>query len=284
MKPQASIRFHPALAIVIAGTLGAAPSAQAPAGSSRRAPAAGTTKAATPPAATTPTLVWTPDAKDSKNVIKASEVMVNWNPAHYIKAEAVCAPNGASVSFELDGDGNGKIPPMFESHADPTSNGDDLVADVPVRIDGASHVAKAWLTQVKDANVINEMGVLFYEPGIAARVRGEQRLLVRGLGDLTEALVGGAADDQVEEGIRTSAGPLSDLVNARSIRVELPIHEGSYQASLEVNPQHPVLHDFAVRCYERFGGRVTAPASSAAPAPPKTGPSRTGTTRTAPTK
>jgi hypothetical protein len=279
MKPQAS-RLHLALAIVIACALGAAASAQAPGASNRRAPAPGTTRAATPPAATTPTLVWQPDAKNPKTVLKAGEVMVNWNPAHFIKAEAVCAPNGASVNFELHGP-DGKIGPEFLSHTDPTSNGDDLVADVNVRMDGTSHVAKAWLTQYKGYNVVNEMGVLFYEPGLAARVRGEQRLLVRGLGDLTGALVGGAADADAEEGIRTSAGPLSDLVNAHSIRVELPIHEGSYQATLELSPQSQVFHDFAVRCYEHFGGRVTPPAT---PAPAGTGPSRTAPTRTGPTK
>ena len=254
-----------AAAIAVACAAGITGSAQAPAGSRRSPTPAPRTNAAasTPTPATTPTLAWHPDAKNPKTVIKSDEVMVKWNPAHFVKAEAVCAQNGASVNFELHGD-DGKIGPMFESHTDPTSNGDDLVADVNVRIDGQAHVAKAWLTQYQGNNVVNEMGLLFYEPGIAARVRGEQRLLVRGLGDLAGALVGAAADADAEEGIRTSAGPLSDLVTARSIRVELPVQQGSYAASLEVNPQHPVLHELAVRCYERFGGQVT-PRPAAAP-------------------
>jgi hypothetical protein len=215
-------------------------------------------------ASTNPVLAWHPDAKNPKTVIKTDAVTVRTNPVHVISAEAVCAQNGVSVNFELHG-ADDKIGPMFVSHSDPTSNGDDLVADVNVRMDGQSHVAKAWLTQYQGNNVVNEIGVLFYEPGIAARVRGEQRLQVSGLGDLTGALVGAAADADVQEGIRTSAGPLADLVNARSIRVDLPVQQGNYEASLELSPQNELFHEFAVRCYERFGGRVTPAAPSTAP-------------------
>ena len=54
----------------------------------------------------------------------------------------------------------------------------------------------------------------------------------------------------------SAAGPLSELVSARSIRIELPVTTFDPKPVLDLNPQDPALHKFVSDCNAKFtGGR-----------------------------
>jgi hypothetical protein len=217
-----------------------------------------------------PLLYWHPDTKNPKTVLKADVKLLEPNASNGIFAEAVCAQNGASVNFKLVSD-DAKPQLQFDWHPDPTKT-DEGVVDVKVAVDGNFHIAKGFLTIDGDNQYVNDMGVLFYEPGLAAKTKGERHFEIR-TGSSLDNLLGGrvAADaqDEIDEGIRTSAGPLRDLANARKILMEMPIR-GHDSAIYDLNAQDPVFHAFAQRCYEHF-------ATPAAPAP-TSAPPRTPTT------
>jgi hypothetical protein len=189
--------------------------------------------------------------------------------------EAVCGPNGASVNFRLF-DGKGNNGPKFDHHEDPSAVGakSDIV-DIDVSVDGKSHVAKGFLSVDGNNQFVNETGVLFYEPGLAVKTRGERQFEVRlggSIDNLTQGLARADADAEIEEGLRTSAGPLSDLVKAHTIEMRVPIAGLRSRASFELDPTTPVFREFAGRCYSHFGGsstpRATPPASNSSPAAP----------------
>jgi hypothetical protein len=193
------------------------------------------------------------------------------NPDDAIFAEAVCASNGVSVSFMLYDGTDDQKGPHFAARRDPNTDSHAPVVDITVRTDGKSHLAKGFLAVDGDNAFVNNVGLLFYDPSIAAQVRGARRLEVRTgtpLDVLTQPLALAGADAEIEEGIRTSAGPLSDLVNARSIEMDFPLLDSrTATATLELSPQDPVMHAFAAKC----GG--TSPSPAAAPAPrPSSGP------------
>jgi hypothetical protein len=220
-----------------------------------------------------PTMIWHPDKEQPANVLKADLKFVH-KPYDGIYGEVVCAPNGAGVNFKLLGK-DGEPGPQFDWYEGDTGDG---YVNITVRVDNKSHVAKGFLVKEKGDTYVNHVGVLFYEPGIAVKVRGQRQFDVR-LGGVIDNIVGGevrdAANAEIEEGLRTSAGPLSDLVNARSIQMEIPVREGNYKATLELNPQDATLHAFATRCYERFATPAKPVPVTAAPAPASPTPSRT---------
>jgi len=214
-------------------------------------------------------LHWHPDKERPERVLKSDVKFVN--PDDAIFAEAVCASNGVSVSFMLYDGTDDQKGPHFAARRDPNTDSHAPVVDITVRTDGKSHLAKGFLAVDGDNAFVNNVGLLFYDPSIAAQVRGARRLEVRTgtpLDVLTQPLALAGADAEIEEGIRTSAGPLSDLVNARSIEMDFPLLDSrTATATLELSPQDPVMHAFAAKC----GG--TSPSPAAAPAPrPSSGP------------
>ena len=229
-----------------------------------------------------PLLIWHPDAKDPKTVLKADIKFLNNDPRKRparserkspdgVATEAICAENGASINFQLVGERDTQGS-QFDWHEDPAMP-DEGVVDVKVTIDGTAHAAKGFLLLEGDNQYVNHMGLLFYEPGLPVRARRQTEFGLR-TGTPLDNIFGGLLNDssqaQADDGVRTSAGPLRDLVSARSIKFEFPIREGQYSATLELNPQDAVMHDFATRCYERF---VTTKAPAAPAQPPPT-PSR----------
>lgn len=218
-------------------------------------PSASSTPSVDLAAALGPTLVWHPEKERPATVLKSDIKLIGpKKPDGYdgLFGEAVCSKNGVSVNFKLLG--STEPGPSFESYEN--SGGEGFV-DVDVSIDDQYHVAKGFLN-IEGVNLyVNSMGVLFYEPTLAARAPGERRLEARTgteLDRLIGPLVTAATEAEIAEGLRTSAGPLTDLVKARSILLRVPIHEG-YQATVEMNPQEPTLHAFATRCLAGFGAR-----------------------------
>lgn len=71
-----------------------------------------------------------------------------------------------------------------------------------------------------------------------------------------DGLLGGIVKQTAQSNAQTwqsnSADPLSDLVNARSIRVELPVTTFDPKPLLDLNPQDPVLHKFVSDCNAKF--------------------------------
>jgi hypothetical protein len=216
------------------------------------------------------TLKWHPDTQQPQNVLKADPVFVNLN-TEIVFMEAVCAPNGASVNFKVF-DRDGKTGPQFDHHGDPSGASKTEIVDIDVSVDGRSHVAKGFLPIVDDKQAVNNVGVLFYEPGIAVKTRDERQFVGR-LGASVDNIIGAAAaaeaSAEIDEGLRTSAGPLSDLVKAKSIDMRMPILGARAKAAFELSPTTPLFRAFAERCYARFGG---SPASQ--PAAPASEPSR----------
>ncbi len=218
---------------------------------------------------------WHPDKKQPQDVLKSDPMFLNQNDVVFV--EAVCAPNGASVNFEIF-DKNDKPGPQFDSHEDPTGTARGEIVDIDVVIDGASHVAKGFLVLKGNDLFVNNVGVLFYEPGIAVRTRGERQIQLRSgtpLDNITGALLTADADPEIAEGLRTSAGPLAVLPKASSIEMRVPVAGARTKAAYELSPTAPLFREFANRCYAKFGGTTTArPTATSAPTG-STPPSRT---------
>jgi len=213
-------------------------------------------------------LHWHPDKERPQKVLKADIKFVNADDA--IFAEAVCATNGVSVNFMLYDGTNDQKGPQFVHRDDPNTDSHAPVVDITVRTDGKSHLAKGFLALDGggDKVFVNNVGLLFYDASIAAQVRGQRRLEVRTgtpLDVLTQPLALAGADAEIEEGLRTSAGPLSDLLNARSIEMDFPLLDSrTAKATFELSPQDPVMQDFVARC----GGTSPSPAPAPAPQTP----------------
>jgi hypothetical protein len=213
-------------------------------------------------------LHWRPDKDRPQSVLKAEIKFVNDDDAVF--AEAVCASNGVSVSFMLYDGTDDQKGPQFANRRDPNTESHAPVVDVTVRTDGRSHLAKGFLALDGDNAFVNNVGLLFYDPSIAAQVRGQRRLEVRTgtpLDVLTQPLALAGADAEIEEGLRTSAGPVSDLLNARSIEMDFPLLDSrTAKATLELSPQDPAMHAFVARC----GGTSSSPAPAPASGPANT--------------
>jgi hypothetical protein len=142
---------------------------------------------------------------------------------------------------------------------DDTSRGDDgtQIADVRLVVDDHPvHVAQGFPQLDGHQLYTNTLGLLFYEPHTADRaIRDQTNRATTGVAAL-DGLIGGmvkqAARSNADTWQSNSAGPLSDLVSARSIRVELPVTTFDPKPVLDLNPQDPVLHKFVNECSAKF--------------------------------
>ena len=173
-----------------------------------------------------------------------------------VSATAYCSSNGVSVFFLADvSDGDPK--PSFPWYSDDSRGGDEQIADVRLRVDDRPvHVAQGFPNVDGHQLYTNTLGLLFYEPHTAERAVNDQRERVTTGLPALDGLVSGIAKQAAENNAQTwqdnAAGPLSDIVNARSIRVELPVTTFDPKPLLDLNPQDPVLHKFVTDCSAKF--------------------------------
>ncbi|MGH9572337.1 MAG: hypothetical protein ACRD40_02240 [Candidatus Acidiferrales bacterium] len=179
------------------------------------------------------------------------------DPAFSVTASAYCSSNGVSVFF-LAAAGAKDTPPQYSWYQNPDDDSAQI-ADVRMRVDDRSvHVAHGFENVDGHTAYFNWLGLLFYEPGVVARAAQEQAdSASTGIAAL-DGLVGGLVRQQAQansqQWAESSAGPLSDLVNARSIRVELPLLNHGTPPVVDLNPQDKVLHEFVQTCNARFAG------------------------------
>ena len=173
-----------------------------------------------------------------------------------VRADAYCSRNGVSVFFLADVS-NGDPKPSFPWYDDDSRGDDEQIADVRLRVDDRPvHVAQGFPNVEGHQQYTNTLGLLFYEPHTAERAVNDQRSAAATGVPALDAMVSGMTKQAAENNAQTwqsnSAGPLSDLVNARSIRVELPVTTFDPKPLLDLNPQDPVLHKFVTDCSAKF--------------------------------
>jgi hypothetical protein len=169
---------------------------------------------------------------------------------------AYCSSNGVSVFFKaVAGD---KDPmPSFPWYDDTSRGDDEQIADVRLRVDDRSvHVAQGFPETEGHTSYTNTLGLLFYAPHDAERaVREQENSVATGVPAL-DGFLGGIVKQAAQSNVQTwqsnSAGPVSDLANARSIRVELPVTTFDPKPLLDLNPQDPVLRKFVDECSAKF--------------------------------
>jgi len=197
----------------------------------------------------------------------ALKFFLNVSPTYFVTISATCTNNGVSVFFTAEA-GSKDPAPQFPWYTDNTG---EQVADVRLRVDQRPvHVAQGFPDQQGHTVYTNTLGLLFYEPNLISRsTRQQEDSATTGFAPF-DGLIGGmvkqAAQANAQTWAENSAGPLSDLLNATSIRVELPLTNYS-QAILDLNPQDKVLHPFVTSCSAKFGGASSRPAAQPAPAP-----------------
>jgi hypothetical protein len=76
--------------------------------------------------------------------------------------------------------------------------------------------------------------------------------------------VRGAAELELDDAQASSAGPVTDLLKAKSIRLEMSIEHN--RPFVDLNPQDAVLHKFASDCAAKLGIGAS-PAKTASPQP-----------------
>jgi len=173
-----------------------------------------------------------------------------------VSAKAYCSRNGVSVFFLADVSA-GDPKPSFPWYSDASRGDDEQITDVRIRVDDRSvHVAQGFPDVEGHQVYTNTLGLLFYEPHTAQRAVDDQtNRVTTGLPAL-DGLVAGVAKQAAQSNVQTwqssAAGPLSDLVSARSIRVELPVTTFDPKPVLDLNPQDPVLHKFVIDCNAKF--------------------------------
>jgi hypothetical protein len=173
-----------------------------------------------------------------------------------VSVTAYCSSNGVSVFFLADA-GEGDPKPSFPWYNDDSRGDDEQISDVRLRVDDRSpHVAQGFPNVEGHQLYTNTLGLLFYEPHTAERAeRDQENRVTTGLPAL-DGLVSGIAKQAAQNNVQTwqssAAGPLSDLVNAHSIRVELPVTTFDPKPVLDLNPQDPVLHKFVTECNAKF--------------------------------
>jgi len=173
-----------------------------------------------------------------------------------VSVTAYCSSNGVSVMFLADA-GEGDPKPSFPWYNDDSRGDDEQITDVRLRVDDrAVHVAQGFPNVEGHQLYTNTLLLLFYEPHTAERAESDQvNRVTTGLPAL-DGLVSGVAKQAAQSTVQawqsSAAGPLSDLVNARSIRVELPVTTFDPKPLLDLNPQDPVLHRFVTDCSAKF--------------------------------
>lgn len=180
-------------------------------------------------------------------------------PSYVVTVSASCGKNGVSIFFIANA-GTGKPEPQYAWYVDNSDNSGDQVADVRMRVDGRSvHVAQGYPEEKGHTQYTNSLGLLFYEPNLVAHVAQDQsdsaNTGILGFDRFMAPMVKQAANANAQKWADSSAGPLSDLVNARSIRVELPLTNMGAAPVLDLNPQDKVLHKFVKDCAARFDAR-----------------------------
>jgi len=173
----------------------------------------------------------------------------------FVTARAYCSKNGVSLYF-LVAAGDKDPMPGFPWYDDP-SRPDEQIADVRIRVDDRPvHVAQGFPDVDGHQLYTNTLLLLFYEPHTFDRaVRDQQQSATTGI-PAVDGLLGGlvrqAAQSNVQSWQNSAAGPLSDLVTARSIRVELPVTTFEPKPVLDLNPHDAVLHKFVADCNAKF--------------------------------
>ena len=173
-----------------------------------------------------------------------------------VSTKAYCSRNGVSVFFLADVSA-GDPKPSFPWYSDASRGDDEQITDVRIKVDDRSvHVAQGFPDVEGHQVYTNTLGLLFYEPHTAERAENDQvNRVTTGLPAL-DGLVAGVAKQAAQANVQTwqssAAGPLSDLVNARNIRVELPVTTFDPKPVLDLNPQDPVLHKFVTDCNAKF--------------------------------
>ncbi len=159
--------------------------------------------------------------------------------------------------FFLVGAGAKDPAPSFPWYDDTSRGDDEQITDVRLRVDDHPvHVAQGFPEVDGHQLYTNTLGLLFYEPHTAERaVRDQEKRVATGVPAI-DGLLGGIVKQTAQNNAQTwqsnAAGPLSDLVNARSIRVELPVTTFDPKPLLDLNPQDPVLHRFVNGCNAKF--------------------------------
>jgi len=210
-----------------------------------------------------PALVWRIETKKDAltdavtSTPSALKFFLTTEPAFSVKATAYCSSNGASVFFLATADAK-DTPPQYSWYQNPDDDSTQI-ADVRMRVDdGTVHVAHGFENVDGHTAYVNWLGLLFYEPGVVARAAREQADSASTGIAAIDGLVGGIVRQQAQansqQWAESSAGPLSDLLNARSIRVELPFANQATLPVVDLNPQDKVLHGFVQTCNARFAG------------------------------
>ncbi len=196
---------------------------------------------------------------------------------HYdlIDARVSCNRNGMSVFFINGGS-------YLDLQASPLAfawyrdNYNEWASDVVVKADGVSHTAKGFPNEESDKLYSNQLGIFFYKPDLAIQQTFATERQIRtgtgldSLGSLFDSIVRKAAETDANDAAAKSAGPLTDLLNAKSIRVEFSLRDRNDKPYLELNPQDAVLHKFVSECASKLG--IGGPPAKAAPAPSSTTP------------
>ena len=211
--------------------------------------------------ATGPVLVWHMTSKKDEltgeTTTQPSAVKIFPDAGVDVAVTAYCSNNGVGVFFLATADKNNDPKPQFTLYTEPSDDTGDQVADVRMVVDGGSvHVAKGYANVENHTVYTNWLGLLFYEPNIIANVaRNQQNSATTGiaaLDGLLAPMIKQQAQNNSQQKADSSAGSLSTLVSARSVRVELPLSGVSSQPVLDINPQDEVLHPFVVDCNAKF--------------------------------
>jgi hypothetical protein len=175
----------------------------------------------------------------------------------FVTSTAYCSSNGVSIFFLASAGSNDPVP-NFGWYTDDSIRSGEEIADVRLRVDERSvHVAQGFPNKEGHNLYTNTLGLLFYEPHTYERsVRDQQDSVTTGIPAL-DGMLGGVAKQAAQANAQSwqasSAGPLSDLLNAHRIRVELPLPTFEPKPVLDINPQDPVLHKFVSECGAKFG-------------------------------
>jgi hypothetical protein len=165
-----------------------------------------------------------------------------------LEASAFC--DGIGVEFAFDA--------FRGREAAPFAWKDDKIG-LRLRIDGGDIRAAT-----ADAEYTNEAKIIFYEPDAAqSMVQGVLPHAEGNAGKLTDAFnafIGGSALMTLQG---VAAGKLAELAAARSIRVELPLADGSDNV-VDLNPRDEALASVIRACYAPFEAQRKAQAEKAA--------------------
>ncbi len=179
-----------------------------------------------------------------------------FNDGGLLDVTAACFRNGIRMLFLLS-NRKGKSP-EFDMYTDPSASdpSDDQMVEVRIRVDGGKvHVAKGYPEERNGELFDNYMGLIFYDRGFHQRVYDSNihndttfNVMIDGA---IAPLVRQKAQANADDAVATAGGPLSELLSARSIRVELPV-KGYAHPVIDLNPQHKVFHQYVADCNARF--------------------------------